>query len=363
VSDWRFKSFKAVTLSAKSPEKALYFGARLPQTHPNHPRLKNTSELIIRLEKGFDDLDGLRDLLLSGRSIASILPALERLVLIPDEADDTDVRYDFGPSCDASSLIGAMDLPPRVVLVLESTDERQRSLHLDGLPSTLQRLAIMQSPTPRLSGTLPAQLKHLEVLLETYQPPLKAFTTDEEIAEAAEEWYNTMVPESHRELLMHARPSIAARLNAISWNSTHAVPVAPKLPLAMVPPSLETLELLFDEADLDLELPALPGPDDHLEPAVVWLENAGELGLGEHEVVPPPNPLQRLARGLDDKYEFTGSLQHATSLRLVRCKVLYSGEVPTHSPLELERLRDHVSSRCKPAATVVFQVSSSKKFV
>ena len=59
----------------------------------------------------------------------------------------------------------------------------------------------------------------------------------------------------------------------------------------------------------------------------------------------------------------TGSLQHATSLRLVHCKVLYSGEVPTHSPLELERLRDYVSNRCKAAATVVFQVSSSKEFV
>ena len=110
----------------------------------------------------------------------------------------------------------------------------------------------------------------------------------------------------------------------------------------------ETLVLLFDEVDLDLELPALIDPDDLLQ---------GEL----FDTGPPQAPLQQVANRLDGEYKFTGSLQHATSLRLVHCKVLYSGEVPTHSLLELERLRSHVSSRCKAAETVVFKVSLIKK--
>ena len=341
VSDWRFKSFKAVTLSAASPEKALYFGARLPQTHPNHPRLKNASRLLIHLEKGFDDLDHLQDLLLSGRDIAAIMPALESLIFSSNE--DLDAEK-------SRALLGAMDLPPSAMLVLESTDERVRILNLDGLPPTLQRLSIMHSA--ELSGSFPVQLKHLEVLLVTYQPPQIKFTTDEEIRDAATFWINNMFLESDREILRHVRPELAARMNAMSYNATHAVPVSPKLFLGMIPPSLETLVLLFDEGDLDFELPALIDPDDLLN----LLDLVEEFDTG-----PPQAPPQQLANRLDGEYKFTGSLQHAASLRLVHCKVLYSGEVPTHSLLELERLRSHVSSRCKAAATVVFKVSSIKK--
>jgi hypothetical protein len=236
-----------------------------------------------------------------------------------------------------------MDLPPSVMLVLESTDERLRILNLDGLLPTLQRLSIMHSA--ELSGSFPVQLKHLEVLLVTYQPPQIEYTTDEEITDAANFWkvWSRNLKETFR-----PNPGIAAALTASAWNATHAVPVSPKLFFGMIPPSLETLVLLFDEVDLDLELPALIDPDDLLQ---------GEL----FDTGPPQAPLQQLANRLDGEYKFTGSLQHATSLRLVHCKVLYSGEVPTHSLLELERLRSHVSSRCKAAETVVFKVSLIKK--
>ena len=338
VSDWRFKSFKAVTLSAASPEKALYFGARLPPTHPNHPRFKHASELLIHLEEGADDLGRLQDLLLNGRSITSVFPALERLVFSSVGSQQASAWSD------ASALLAAMDPPPSVLLVLESVSDGVGRLSVDGLPSTLQRLAIMHRPTSKLTGTLPAQLKHLEVLLAPLFPPRKTYTTPEEIEEAAQLYLDSLPPE-HRELLKGAEPwriAIAWERH-LDWNDR---PVT--LALKTIPSSLEEFVLLFNEGDLELELPALPAP--------LQAED-------EDEVAPPQDPLQRLADRLNNKYEFDGDLQHATSLRLVLCKVLYSGEVPTHSPLELERLRDYVSSRCKAAASVVFQVSSSKKAV
>jgi hypothetical protein len=224
-------------------------------------------------------------------------------------------------------------------------------LSVDGLPSTLQRLAIMHRPTSKLTGALPVQLKHLEVLLV----PLDLYRSKEVIEEAARSFLEQMdvaiakgQMSPNLKTLLEGSSSVAlAMLSRCDQD-----PESTELALSMVPPSLETLVLLFDENELGLELPALLAPPEDEEEDEV-----------EDEVEPPQAPLERLANRLDEKYKFTGSLQHATSLRLVRCKVLYSGEVPTHSPLELERLRDYVSSRCKPAATVVFQVSSSKKFV
>ena len=351
VSDWRFKSFKAVTLSAASPEKALYFGARLPPTHPNHPRFKHASELLIHLEEGTDDLGRLQDLLLNGRSITSVFPALERLVF------STVGSQQASAWSDASALLAAMDPPPSVLLVLESFAERVSILSVDGLPSTLQRLAIMHSPTSTLTGALPAQLKHLEVLLVPFEPQLTKYTTPEEIAEAARSCLE-MMPQSQRNRIEGAPADLLAEYFAMCENESMEDSDPALFPLSIIPPSLEELVLLFneddvgtlilhfDEDELGLELPALPAPPEDEE---------------EDEVEPPQDPLERLANGLDEKYKFTGSLQHATSLRLVHCKVLYAGEVPTHSPLELDRLRDYVSSRCKAAATVVFQVSSVKK--
>ena len=69
----------------------------------------------------------------------------------------------------------------------------------------------------------------------------------------------------------------------------------------------ETLVLLFDEVDLDLELPALIDPDNLLQ---------GEL----FDTGPPQAPLQQVANRLDGEYKFTGSLQHATTLRLVHAR-------------------------------------------
>jgi len=344
VSDWRFKSFKAVTLSTANPERALYFGARLPPTHPNQPRLKHASQLLFRLQKGAKDFGRMQELLLNGRSITSVLPALERLVF--SSVGSQQVSAWSG----ASALLAAMDPSPSVLLVLESVAERVSILSVDDLPATLQRLAIMHSPTSKLTGTLPAQLKHLEVLLVPFFPPRKTYTTPEEIEEAAQLYLDSFHPE-HSE---HMKGVGSWRL-AIGWESRQKqkLPDRPAtLALKTIPSSLEEFVLLFNEGDLDLELPALSDPDV-----------AEDVDEDEDEVAPPQDPLQRLANRLDNMYDFDGDLRHATSLRLVRCKVLYSGEVPTHSPLELERLRDHVSSRCKAAASVVFQVSSVKKAV